>query len=507
MTYTSALLCCIAVACIGYWVCARSTLRRNHLPLPPGPPGHWLFGNTLPKSYAHRQFAEWTSEYGPVFSLRQGSRIYVIIGRYQAAMDIMEKEGGVLVDRPLNIAAGETYSGGMRMLLVRAGETFKKLRRALHAQLQSKMAETYEPIQTRSAIDVILDILDDPKQHQMHVKRYSASVIMSITYGKTTPTTYADPEVIKIGSYQRRLGTMLRPGSYLVDTFPILRFVPGYLSQLKRWHQEELAFYKGQVDVVREHMASDKARPSFARYLLEKQIDYELNDNELAYLAGSMFAAGSDTTASAITIMIMAAACFPETQIKVQEELDLVVGRDRAPTFGDQELLPQVQAFMLESFRWRPVSIGGFAHRATSDLTWNGYIIPSGATVIGNHWAIANDPDVYPNPERFDPQRWLDNDGKIRDDIKFFTYGFGRRTCPGKHVANRSVFINTALILWAFRITEDPSQPIDTMAFSDTANMHAAPFSVQFEPRLPVERIRDILEASVALGSSDTDFF
>lgn len=68
---------------------------------------------------------------------------------------------------------------------------------------------------------------------------------------------------------------------------------------------------------------------SFGKYLLERQKELELSDNETAYLAGSMFGAGSDTTASAISISIMAAACFPKAQSKVQEELDNVIGKAR----------------------------------------------------------------------------------------------------------------------------------------------------------------------------------
>lgn len=68
------------------------------------------------------------------------------------------------------------------------------------------------------------------------------------------------------------------------------------------------------------------------------------------------------------------------------------------------------------------------------------------------------------------------------------------RVCPGQHVANRSVFLNTALMMWAYRISEDPSKLIDTMAFSDTANMHAAQFEAVFEPRMPVDRLRMLLE-------------
>ena len=72
---------------------------------------------------------------------------------------------------------------------------------------------------------------------------------------------------------------------------------------------------------------------SFGKYLLERQKELELSDNETAYLAGSMFGAGSDTTASAISISIMAAACFPKAQAKVQEELDNVIGKERGEFF------------------------------------------------------------------------------------------------------------------------------------------------------------------------------
>ena len=69
------------------------------------------------------------------------------------------------------------------------------------------------------------------------------------------------------------------------------------------------------------------------------------------------------------------------------------------------------------------------------------------------------------------------------------------RVCPGQHVANRSLFINTAMLLWAFNIKQDPSSPIDTLAFTDVANTHPLPFKVKFEPRIHNlrELIRDAL--------------
>jgi len=176
-----------------------------------------------------------------------------------------------------------------------------------------------------------------------------------------------------------------------------------------------------------------------------------------------------------------------EAQDIVQDELDNIVGRDRAPTFDDYDALPQIQAFMLECLRWRPVTTLGFAHRSTADIPYKDFCIPKGAIVFGNHWAISRDPEVYPNPDKFNPQRWFGSDGRIRDDLKFPSFGFGRRICPGQHIANRSIFINTALLLWSFRITQDPNSPIDDTGFVDGVIAHPKPFDACFAPRIADE--------------------
>jgi len=352
---------------------------------------------------------------------------------------------------------------------------------------------------------------------------------MSITYGKQTPTSYTDPEVIAIRQCITRMGKTTVPGACLVDSFPILRYFPGYTSELRRWREEERGLFEGMVQQAKGRIASGEAGPCLAQYLLENQQALKLSDVELAYLAGAMFGAGSDTTAPAISIMIMAAACFPEAQARVQDELDAVIGRHQAPTFSDRPSLPQVSAFVLECLRWRTVTPGGMAHAATHDIVitqdvnGNGpYRIPAGATVVGDIWSISQDPDAYPDPLKFDPQRWIDARGELceadpsvgtskpvpsftsgndsqlgatgaQPQPRFFTWGFGRRVCPGREVASRSLYINAALLLWAFRITQIEGKEIDTMAFSDGAIVHPNPFEVKFEPRVSDEGIRRAL--------------
>ena len=85
---------------------------------------------------------------------------------------------------------------------------------------------------------------------------YAASVIMTLTYGKTSPTTYTDPEVLEVNKCLNRLAVSLRPGAYLVDSFPLLRHVPGYLSDLRRWHMDELRLFREQLSVVKSKQVS-----------------------------------------------------------------------------------------------------------------------------------------------------------------------------------------------------------------------------------------------------------
>ena len=89
-------------------------------------------------------------------------------------------------------------------------------------------------------------------------------------------------------------------------------------------------------------MQAGDALPCFVSYILDKQHELGLNDDEIAYLCGSIFGAGSDTSASAITLCVMAAAVYPAAQKRVQKELDEVVGRSRLPNFEDWPNLPCV---------------------------------------------------------------------------------------------------------------------------------------------------------------------
>ncbi|KAG0694284.1 cytochrome P450 [Suillus ampliporus] len=490
-----------AAACLGIvGLIARSYLAKSEsgLPLPPSPPTWRLRGHSLPPRTSYLTEARWIDEYGPVITIRSGFEKIVVIGRYKAAVDIMENQGKSVADRPRRVAAGEIFSGGLSLALAPFGERFRRLRKALHAHLQPKAAEAYQPLQMSHAKNTVLNILDDPYNFQNHVTTFAATTIMKVAYGKNTPTSATDSDVIEVNQLMMMTGAVLRPGAYLADTIPWLKHLPWYGRDLRRGFEINRKISSGNLNRVKEQMKSSvDIGPSFAKHMLESRHIYGLSEDDIASLSASFFGAGTSTvrgqTTAAICTVFMAAACFPEEQAKVQAELDAVVGRHRAPTFADQKSLPCLQAFISEALRWRLAAAIGMAHRTTKEVIWENYCIPAGTTVFGNPWAISRDPEFYPEPHAFKPQRWIDDQGRLRDDVKFFVYGFGRRVCPGQHVANRSIFINTLLILWAFRLTLDPTKPLDDMGYMN-GEIETRPCAIEFEARIPEAELRSIME-------------
>lgn len=216
-------------------------------------------------------------------------------------------------------------------------------------------------------------------------------------------------------------------------------------------------------------------------------------------MAGSLFGAGSDTTASGLAIFVLAMCKFPHVLKTLQDEIDLLCPY-HLPTFQDlsPDQAPYFHATVYETLRWRPISAGGFAHRLTQDVEYRGYILPKGSTVVAPHWSISLDQKEYPNPHIFDPERFLSPEGNVkgtwfapaRGSVAF---GFGRRICPGLHIAIRSLTINLACMAWCFNISSKHPDQVDTLAFTSSANSHPLPFDAEFVYRSK-EREQAVLE-------------
>jgi cytochrome P450 len=150
---------------------------------------------------------------------------------------------------------------------------------------------------------------------------------------------------------------------------------------------------------------------------------------------------------------------FPEVQGRAQAELDAVVGRDRLPTFADAPRLPYVLAIVKEILRWRPTIALGIPHVATKEDWYEGMYIPKRTVCISNLWHCNRDRAVFgEDADEFRPERHLDEHGEpLPGPVETYkaghvAFGFGRRICVGKDMANESLFIATARMLWAAKL-------------------------------------------------------
>ncbi|OJA08122.1 hypothetical protein AZE42_08434 [Rhizopogon vesiculosus] len=162
--------------------------------------------------------------------------------------------------------------------------------------------------------------------------------VMKVAYGKNTPTAATDPEVIEVRRIMAISRTVMGSGTYLVESIPWLKYLPWYGQELKRGYESVNRLNISRLNHVKQQMQSNvDVGPSFVKYVLENVHRYGLTELEMASLAGTFFSSGSDTVFVAIGTVLMAAACFPEEQAKVQAELDEVIGRHRCsstPSFA-----------------------------------------------------------------------------------------------------------------------------------------------------------------------------
>lgn len=142
-------------------------------------------------------------------------------------------------------------------------------------------------------------------------------------------------------------------------------------------------------------------------------------------------------TPASMKTFILAMITHPDVEARAYLEIDAVLGLppSRLPTPADRGSLPYLCAILLEVYRWSATVPLGLPHRLTREDTYRGWRIPKGTVVWANIWAILNDPRVFPEPEVFRPERYLEiRDGEWRlrqltreEDPMQIAFGFGRR--------------------------------------------------------------------------------
>ncbi|KAI0468450.1 cytochrome P450 [Xylaria cf. heliscus] len=442
-----------------------SGLGKRPKDFPPGPPTLPIIGNIhqLPTSQPHKQFQKWAEEYGPVFSLILGTQVLIVLSSDVAIKELFDKRSAVYSDR-LEMFIGQSLcSGGYRFLMLRYGDNWRMFRKLGHQLLNTHASKAYVPYQLLESKQLLYEMLHQPEMFFESFRRYSNSLSTHIIYGWRT-INHDDPRLLQVFEGFHNFGVLAQTGAAaFADFFPLLRYLPDFMiptkARAKALHKKEMKMY---LDLWLEAKRSIKAgmcKECLCVDMVKQQAIEGFTDEQAAYIAGSFLEAGSDTTAATLYGFVCALLLFPEVQKKAHKELDEVIGSSRLPNLDDEFSLPYIRACVKESLRWMPTAVlGGVPHATVREDVYLGYRIPRGAGVVNNVYAIHMDESRYPRPRVFDPERFLGDtqsaaeaarnpDPKARDH---FVFGSGRRICLGMHIAERSLFIAIARMMWAF---------------------------------------------------------
>lgn len=498
------------------------------LRMPPGPTPLPLLGNKLqlPKSKPWIQFQDWSKIYGPIFTIWIGRKPTIVISDPDIAVELMEKRSAKYSSRPRMVAMGEILWDNASILVQPYGKEWSVRRKLLHQALTPKALRLYKPVQTAEAARLCSHLLESPASWEKLLERFTSSIVFCVAYGHRIDSLNARV-IHQRFQFMHVAASLNVPGKYLVESFPILKHIPDVLApwkaDIKSRGREEAAANMALVETVRSDLAEAKSKgkdipDSLCKLLLElrKQEDIPLSDRDFSYIPASLFGAGSDTTASTLCTAFLALITHPEAMRAAHKELDEVIGPNRTPTFEDEAHVPYIRALVKEVLRWRPVAVlGGTPHASTEDDYFNGHYIPSGTTIIGNSWAINLNDKYYPSPHHFDPTRFLDEalaqrakdpthvSGKPHPaKAGHSSFGWGRRICPGAQLAENTLFIALAKILWAFDILPKPGVQYDIFNYTEGFNIRPREFECEIRVRSEGHRevlVRELKDAQGVL--------
>ncbi|KAF9447893.1 cytochrome P450 [Macrolepiota fuliginosa MF-IS2] len=506
--------------------------KKNRFRLPPGPRRYPIIGSLLsiPIVHQHKAFARLSREYSSdILYFDAAGTPIVVLNSQESTSELLERRSANYSDRPYRTMVTELIGGQQFLSLKRYGPQWKQERKLLVRHLVSQQnTEWNRRWLLQFSQRLILDIVATPNQFLDHLESGIGESLIKFIYG--IKLRRPDPLVKVAHETMRIIMVATIPGWFLVDLLPWLKYIPGWVpgatfQTFARVGKDTLQrHFEKPFEIAISAIAGGTCRPSFISTYLGTKGHGERAYSEQEFVtirntAGMIFAGAADTTNALISNIILAMLVYPDAQQKVHREIDRFIEGGSIPVWGERSRAPYFYAVLKEVLRqarsihptfyvtydtsearWQPIVPTGIPHMATKPDVYKGYYIPTGTVVFGNAWPILNDEAIFPEPQKFKPERFLEN-GKIRKDVLdpeiVGSFGFGRRKCPGSAHALSTSWFATFLLLATFEITkakdENGNEVGPEVKYDPLATIcHPEPFNCTF--KLRSRRALDLIE-------------
>ncbi|KAI1181168.1 putative O-methylsterigmatocystin oxidoreductase [Nemania sp. FL0916] len=494
-------------------LCRRALGSKSHRHLPPGPPGEPLIGHlrVIPAAHPEIQYANWAKQYNTdILHFNVLGRSIIVLNSIEAARELLGERGANYADRP-RFVLFEVMGWGVTLTFLRWSPRFKLHRTLLQTSFTRSACKAYQPIQAEEARRAARAIIADGQDWAILLRQFSTAVVLRIGFG--IDVQGKDDQYIKMTlDVEEATGQGGVPAGSIVDFFPILRYLPSGIARISRLFEPLAHARRTSQFVQRLHdapwgaiepsiRAMEKTRPSFVHTHFGQYLANEaagkpnhVTIKDIKGAAGAIAIAGGNTTWSTIIVCILGLLKNPEARAKARAEMENVIGVDengdlvRLPTFEDRPRLKYLANILHETTRWQPLSPLGVPHASIADDEYKGYHIPAGSVVYPNVRTMTRDERYYSSPEEFLPERYESVAQGGRDEpLPVGPFGFGRRACPGEHLAMSGVYIMMSTLLATMNIKcpidEDGLEIRPDVTFSDGLSSVPDSFECRITPR------------------------
>ncbi|KAI9262143.1 cytochrome P450 [Phascolomyces articulosus] len=423
-------------------------------PVPIAPGRQFLFGHLL--TLGKRpvlQLQKWHESIdGPFFKVYFGARQIIMINDPQIAHEIFVQRGAFTSSRAAHTFSHNIYgAGGRGVVIAKAGKKWKNSRTLALDILAPKFVDQFDDViikETRTAADALIRVTEtNGSINPLKTLQLATMNIITLTaFGERFPST-DDPMFRTLVDLAERTltyaGIMGDTGAF----FPKL----GWIDVISGRRRKLRGFVKEFRDKPLAVLI-DRARKS-QNDCLVKTIDmmkekHELDELDVTIILSDMIVAGSDTTAVSLTWAFAILVRYPEIQRKMQSEIDTFMAKEgRLPRYEDRDQLPYTISVQKECMRYRTTTNFGVPHVSTEAFEYRGYYIPKDSTIISSMYSMHRNPAVFPNPDKFDPERFMSNTKSMYaaangplENRDHYNFGWGRRLCPGTHLAEVELF-------------------------------------------------------------------
>ncbi|XP_022374663.1 cytochrome P450 2D15 isoform X2 [Enhydra lutris kenyoni] len=440
---------------------------------PPGPMPLPLLGNLLQMDFRNTlcYFDQLRQRFGNVFTVHLAWTPMVVLNGLDAVREALVYHSEDTADRPpmpiYEHLGFKPHSQGV--ILARYGREWREQRRFSLSTLRNfglgkKSLEQWVTEEASRLCEAFADYAGRPFSPGALMDKAVSNVISSLTYGRRFE--YDDPLLLKLLD-QLHAGVEEDQGVLreVLNSFPVLLHIPGLAGKV---FSAQKAFMTLIDELVQEHRTTrDPTQPP--RDLTDAFLDEvekakgnpksSFNDENLSMVTSDLFAAGMVSTSATLTWALLLMILHPDVQRRVQQEIDEVIGQARQPEMGDQAHMPFTMAVIHEVQRFGDIVPLGLPHMTTRDIKVQGFLIPKGTKLITNLSSVLKDKEAWKKPFRFDPEHFLDAEGRFVKPEAFMPFSAGRRVCLGEPLARMELFLFFTRLLQRFVFSVPPGQP------------------------------------------------